>query len=71
MASLRPVRRALDGLLPYDAEAVQRWALKRVTDEVVRSASVRPRMLLVCDGHVEDIDLADAAGGDPIATFVG
>jgi hypothetical protein len=59
----------LDGLSPYDTEAVQRWAIQRVTDEVVRSGTVRARLLVLCDDHVEDLDLAPLTEGDPVATF--
>ena len=33
MPTARPIRRTLDGLSRYDTEAVQRWAIQRVTDE--------------------------------------
>lgn len=69
MPTARPIRRRLDGLSPYDTEAVQRWAIQRVTDEVVRSGTVRARLLVLCDDHVEDLDLAPLTEGDPVATF--
>ncbi|MEQ1569737.1 MAG: hypothetical protein ABMA64_29145 [Myxococcota bacterium] len=65
----RPIRRPLHGLSPYDTEAILRWALQQVTDEVVRAASVRPRLVVLCDDHVEDLDLSSAEG-DPLAAFV-
>lgn len=68
MPAAQPVRRALDGLSPWDLEAVQRFAIQRVNQDVIRDAHVTPRLLLVCQDHVEDLDLT-AVDGDPIATF--
>ncbi len=69
MSAVRPIRRGLDGLSPYDSDAVQRWMLQRVTDEMARTARVTPRLWLVCDDHLEDIDLTTAQG-DPLGTFL-
>lgn len=68
MVPSRPVRRALDGVSPWDLESVQRYAIHRASEEVLRTARVTPRLVLVCRDHLEDLDLTSAEG-DPVGTF--
>ena len=70
MIPVRPVRRPLDGLSPYDTEAVTRWALQQSTDEIVRSGTIRPRLVLVLDDHIAEVDLLDQTKGDPVGTLM-
>lgn len=70
MAAIRPVRRPLDGLNPYDVEAIRKYACIRLHDDVLRRGTVTPRLLLLHDDHIAEIDLDHAAGGDPLATFM-
>jgi hypothetical protein len=62
----RPVRRPL--ARAGDLAQVQRYLLTRVDEEIVWRARVSPRLVLVCDDHLEDLDL-DHTDGDPLATF--
>ncbi|MCB9688172.1 MAG: hypothetical protein H6735_24245 [Alphaproteobacteria bacterium] len=68
--AITPIRRSLDGLSPWDLEAVQRFAIQRANDDVLRHARVRPRLLLVCQDHLEEVDLDADLDGDPIAAFM-
>lgn len=69
MPSLCPIRRALDSLSPWDLESVQHRAIRRANDDILRHGRVTSRMWLVCQDHIEDIDLSAVTDGDPVATF--
>lgn len=62
----RPVRRPL--ARTGDLAHVQRFILTRVNEEIVWRARVTPRLILVCDDHLEELEL-DKTDGDPVATF--
>lgn len=63
----RPVRRPLAKV--GDLAGVQRFILTRVNEEIVWRARVTPRLILVCEDHLEEVEL-DKTDGDPIATFL-
>lgn len=63
---VRPVRRPLTKV--GDLANVQRFILTRVNEEIIWRARVTPRLILVCEDHLEEVDL-DKTDGDPIATF--
>ena len=71
MTAVHPVRRPLDGLVPTDLAEVQRRAIARANDDVLRRARVRPRLVVIGGRHVEEVDLERSAGGDPVSTFEG
>lgn len=63
----RPVRRPL--AQAADLAHVQRYVLTRANEEIVWRARVTTRLVLVCDDHIEDLDL-ERTEGDPVATFL-
>ncbi len=70
MTTIHPARRPLDGLDPYDADVVLRRALERAVREIVPTGTVRPKLVLVHDDHLAEVDLDRQATGDPVATLL-
>lgn len=70
MIPVHPVRRPLDGLSPYDTEAVQTWAVRRANEQILRLGLLRPSLVVFLDDHIAELDLLERESGDPVATVV-
>ncbi len=68
---LQPVLRSLDGTAPLDVDGVRARVLRMVERELSLSGIVKPRLVLVCESHVEDLVLPEGSSTEVhCATFV-
>jgi hypothetical protein len=60
-----PIRRGPDGMATHDPSAVQAAILQRAETEITSTGALAERLVLVCDHHLEELDLAAMRAANP------